>query len=115
MANKYLGMVGGVMNFYCLRPDHTDVLDEHVLRRDYDTLAARQADVERLHAQAYGELEARNDALAARLAEAERLLREGLEYELDPYYSDEYIVRIRAFLAVGSTPETVSAQPTGDK
>jgi hypothetical protein len=39
--NKYLGTVDGVLNFYCLRPDHIDVYDEHVLRSAYDALAAR--------------------------------------------------------------------------
>jgi Zn finger protein HypA/HybF involved in hydrogenase expression len=41
--NKHLGTVDGVLNFYCLRPDHIDVYDEHVLRSAYDNLAAQLA------------------------------------------------------------------------
>jgi exonuclease VII small subunit len=45
--NHYLGIVDGVMNFYCVRPDHSEsVRDEHVLRRDYDALRSRLAAAE---------------------------------------------------------------------
>jgi hypothetical protein len=33
-------MVNGIYRFTCLRPDHTDVYDQHVLATDYDALGA---------------------------------------------------------------------------
>jgi hypothetical protein len=44
--NKYLGKIDGAQCFHCLRPDHTDVYDEHVLYADHAALAARLAEAE---------------------------------------------------------------------
>jgi hypothetical protein len=89
--NHYLGIVDGVMNFYCVRPDHSEsVRDEHVLRRDYDALRSRLAAAETVlkmrptmnmdQCETYCEtaklLVARAENAEAALAESDALLRE---------------------------------------
>ena len=53
---KYLGTIEhNARCFSCLRPDHVDVYDEHVARVDYDALAARLAEAERVILRMAGE------------------------------------------------------------